>query len=47
MAEGARALQAAEVIGGRIFWKAIWVTGREIEGIQHPQLGLSQISAAW
>ena len=44
MAEGVRALQAAEVIGGRIFWKAIWVTGRDTEGIQHPQLGLSQIS---
>ena len=37
MAEGVRALQAAEVIGGRTFWKAIWVTGRDIEGIQHPQ----------
>ena len=37
MAEGVRALQAAEVIGGRTFWKAIGVAGRDIEGIQHPQ----------
>ena len=37
MAEGVRAMQAAEVIGGRTFWKAIGVTGRYLEGIQHPQ----------
>ena len=37
MAEGVRALQAAEVIGGRTFRKAIGVSGGDIEGIQHPQ----------
>jgi len=37
MAEGVRALQAAEMIGGRTFWKAIGVTGRDIKRIQHPQ----------
>jgi len=37
MAEGVRALQAAEVIGGRTFRKAIGVSGGDIESIQHPQ----------
>jgi hypothetical protein len=36
MAEGVLALQAAEVIGGSTFWKAIGIAGGDVEGIEHP-----------
>jgi hypothetical protein len=37
MAEGVLALQPAEMIGRRTFWKAIGVAGGDVKGIEHPK----------
>ena len=37
MADGVGALQAAEMIGGCPFWKAIGVSGRNVKSIKNTQ----------
>ena len=37
MADGVGALETAEVIGGCPFWKAIGVSGRNVQGIENTQ----------